>query len=73
MRSVAACPVTASGRDASMSPPIHVLHSVNRLSSYKSKTNEAESARVESTHKAVPLVEFMYLVFTCMPGESYSR
>ena len=21
----------------------------------------------------VPLVEFMYLVFTCMPGESYSR
>ena len=21
----------------------------------------------------VPLVEFMYLVFTCMPGESYCR
>jgi len=56
-----------------MSLPIHALHSVNRLSSYKSKTNEAESARVESTHKDVPLVEFMYLVFTCMPGESYCR
>ena len=24
-------------------------------------------------HEAVPLVEFMYLVFTCMPGESYHR
>ena len=23
--------------------------------------------------EAVPLVEFMYLVFTCMPGESYRR
>ena len=23
--------------------------------------------------RMVPLVEFMYLVFTCMPGESYRR
>ena len=26
-----------------------------------------------STHIDVPLVEFMYLVFTRMPGESYRR
>ena len=32
------------------------------------KQNEAQSARVD-----VPLVEFMYLVFTRMPGESYRR
>ena len=53
------------------------------------KQNEAQSARAESTHKGgnqrskngiqlqvistVPLVTFMYLVFTRMPGESYRR
>ena len=37
------------------------------------KQNGAQSARAESTHKDVPLVEFMYLVFTCMPGDSYCR
>ena len=53
------------------------------------KQNEAQSARAESTHKGdnqrskngiqlqvistVPLVAFMYLVFTRMPGESYRR
>ena len=46
------------------------------------KQNEAQSARAESTHKGVnwrsnledvPLGEFMYLVFTRMPGESYRR
>ena len=47
------------------------------------KQNEAQSARAESKHKGVnqclkpredvPLVEFMYLVFTRMPGESYRR
>ena len=40
----------------------------------KSKQNEAQSARAESTQKKnVLLVEFMYLVFTRMPGESYRR
>ena len=53
------------------------------------KQNEAQSDRAESTHEGVnqgskdvtqtsffedvPLVEFMYLVFTRMPGESYRR
>ena len=50
------------------------------------KQNEAQSARAESTHKGgnyrskdvtqpedVPLVEFVYLVFTRMPCESYRR
>ena len=45
------------------------------------KQNEAQGARAESTHKGeligafieVPLVEFKYLVFTRMPGESYRR
>ena len=41
------------------------------------KQNEAQSARAESTHKVVledvPLVEFMYLIFTRMSGESYRR
>ena len=27
----------------------------------------------EEVHEDVPLVEFMYLVFTRMPGESYHR
>ena len=50
----------------------------------KLKQNEAQSARVDSKHKGVnqpskyvtrvqqdvPLVEFMYLVLTRMPGES---
>ena len=35
------------------------------------KQNEAQSARAESTHKDVPLVQFMYLVFTRMPGECH--
>ena len=26
-----------------------------------------------TSNEDVPLVEFMYLVFTCMPGESYCR
>ena len=26
-----------------------------------------------SIYKKAPLVEFIYLVFTCMPGESYHR
>ena len=34
------------------------------------KQNKAQSACVLED---VPLVEFMYLVFTCMPGESYYR
>ena len=29
--------------------------------------------RVNTRYKDVPLVEFMYLVFTRMPGESYRR
>ena len=45
------------------------------------KQNEAHSARAEPTHKGVIssrkdnyiLVEFMYLVFTRMPGQSYRR
>ena len=53
------------------------------------KQNEAQSAREQSTHKGVnlrskyvtqvqqhediPLVEFIYLVFTRKPGESYRR
>ena len=35
------------------------------------KQNEAQSACAESTD--VPLVEFMYLVFTRIPGESHIR
>ena len=41
------------------------------------KQNESHSACAESTHKGVKsfedvaLVEFMYLVFTCITGESY--
>ena len=34
------------------------------------------STHAESAHKGVkdvPLVEFMYIVFTCMPSESYCR
>ena len=36
---------------------------------------EAQSTpyKVHKLHQDVPLVEFMYLVFTCMPGESYRR
>ena len=37
------------------------------------KQNEAQSARAESANKVVPLAEFMYLVFTRMPGESCRR
>ena len=37
------------------------------------KHNGAQSARAESTHKDVPLVEFMYLVFTRIAGENYRR
>ena len=36
------------------------------------KQKETQSAHAKST-EAVPLVEFMYLVFMCMPGESYRR
>ena len=37
------------------------------------KQNEAQSSSAESTHKGVRTVEFMHLVFTRMPGESYHR
>ena len=31
------------------------------------------SLHISGKEKAVPLVEFVYLVFTRMPGESYRR
>ena len=34
---------------------------------------ETESAATKPLMKDVPLVEFMYFVFTQMPGESYRR
>ena len=39
------------------------------------KQNKTQSACAESTRKdeEVPLVEFIYLVFSCMPGESYRK
>ena len=45
----------------------HQTEEANQLA-MNLKQNEAQSARASSN---VPLVEFMYLVFTRMPGESY--
>ena len=37
------------------------------------QTDNTQANDKRNRSEAVPLVEFMYLVFTCMPGESYHR
>ena len=51
---------------------IYRFYFIFSLSIHILKQNEAKSVRAETTQKG-PLVEFMYLIFTRMPGESYRR
>ena len=40
---------------------------------FQSRVRCSNHWAIPAPHEVFPLVEFMYLAFTCMPGESYSR
>ena len=46
---------------------------LNRSGSCSEMLQAANCIRNVRNFEAVPLLEFMYVVFTCMPGESYCR